>query len=147
MGGKARKGKKMSKTLEKLRVEAGVRNRILSMADKLLNSQAIAAIGTHRMVVLSFDEEGKKHIETVRDETRMQNLLDNGVYGEDYLILEGTKADWKAADALLTRVFGKPKESLEVNHTFSLVGLAERRKGLEPLTLPTPVPFREIEAP
>lgn len=147
-GGLAGGGKRSARKMKEIAVKAAMKQRIFAMADKLLNAQAIAALGTHRMVVLSFDEEGKKHIETVRDEKRMDTLLDTGVYGQDYLILAGAEPDWKAAESLLTRALGKPKETLDVNHNvFSLTQLAKSRKDLEALPEPTPVSFRELPAP
>lgn len=147
-GGIAKGGKRSARKMKEIAVKTAMKQRIFAMADKLLNAQAIAALGTHRMVVLSFDEDGKKHIETVRDEKRMDNLLEKGVYGEDYLILAGAEPDWKAAEALLTRALGKPKETLDVNHNvFSLTALARERSKLPALPAPTPVPSRVIEGP
>lgn len=132
LGGRP-KGSKAPATIEKEAALKQFNLRVASMADKLLNSQAIVALGTHRMVTVEVDDEGKKHIKTVRDETRMQNLLDTGVYGKDYLILEGSPAEWKAANALLDRAFGKAKESIDISGEvkFSLKGLSDRRKAIE----------------
>lgn len=147
-GGLAGGGKRSARKMKEIAVRAAMKQRIFAMADKLLNAQAIAALGTHRMIVLSLDDDGKKHIETVRDEKRMDNLLEKGVYGEDYLILAGAEPDWKAADALLTRALGKPKETLDVNHNvFSLTALAKSRRNVEALSEPTIVPSRIIEGP
>lgn len=133
--GQANKGKKSARTLAKLQTAAAARERILVAADKLINAQMIQAVGTHRMVVVTVDKDDKRHIETVRDEARMQNLLDEGKYGEDYLILEGSKPDWKAAQSLLDRAFGKAAQQVSVTHEagFSLVALAKKRKALEPI--------------
>ncbi len=101
------------------------------MAQKLVNAQSIVAQGTHKMVVIH--KGPPPEVETIRDEDRMQKLLDTGVYGVDYLIVAGSMPDAKAADMLLNRAFGKAKESLDLNVDvkFSLKDLAARRKGLK----------------
>lgn len=127
------KGVLNQETLLKQKAQKEMNIRIAKMADKLLNSQAVVAIGTHKMVTVETDAEGKKHLHVVRDEKRMEKLLTEGEYGKDYLVLEGTPADWKAANALLDRAFGKAKESLavDVDVKFSLRSLAERRKTID----------------
>lgn len=108
------KGKKNAKTLEKDRVMDALRQRTLKAADKLLNIQLIAATGTHKMVVVGKDSQGKLTARAVKEGKEMQNLLDTGEYGKDYLIVAATEPDWKAADAMLNRTFGKPKETIEL---------------------------------
>ena len=88
---------------------------IAKRAKKLVESQTIVAIGTHHMITIRFDDDGTRHTEIVRDDKRQEKLLTEGVYGKDYLIIEGTPADWRAGDALLNRAFGKPKETLEID--------------------------------
>ncbi len=123
-------GLKNKKTLEREKVQEAINNRIFAMADKLISAQQIQALGTHKMVRMFKDEMGKPSVETIRDEKRMQKLLDEGQYGKDYVIVVGTLPEYKAADALLNRGFGKPAESLKLegNVTFTLRGLAERRQ-------------------
>lgn len=130
-GGRPR-GSKSPKTLEKERIQRALNERIFRGADKLYNSLAIAAIGTHRMVVVEKDDEGKTHITTIRDEKRMQKLLDTGKYGKDYMILAGAEPDWRASNAALDRAFGKAKESVEMDVTgqVSLYDLKKRRDAL-----------------
>lgn len=102
-------------------------------AEKILEAQTNVALGTHKMLRLELDEAGMPHRRTVSDEREMQNLLDTGIYGKDYIIIVGKAADWKAGNALLDRAFGKANES--VKHTgevvFSLRGLANTRKNLD----------------
>lgn len=126
------KGVLSPETILKNKAEKILRTRIYKMTDKLISAQSIVAIGTHKMIRISIDADGKKHVETVRDEKRMQNLLDTGVYGKDYIIVEGSLPDYRAADALLNRGYGKPKESLDLTGevSFSLIGLIAKRKEL-----------------
>lgn len=148
LGGFAKRGTMSLRKVNEMKKKTAIKQRILAMADKLLNAEMVAAMGTHRMVVIDTDEDGKKHLTTIRDEARMDILLETGEYGIDYLIIAGAEPDWKAAEALLTRALGKPRETLDINHNvFSLMELAKTRKGLDALPAPTPVPFTELKAP
>ena len=98
-------------------------SRITIFADKLVNSQMIVALGTHKMIIVKKDAvTGEVHVETVRDEERMQSFLDTGVYGKDYLIVAGAEPDWKAANALLDRAFGKAVESVDLTSGGEKIG-------------------------
>lgn len=128
------KGVVNKETLLKQKAQKEMNIRIAKMAGKLLNAQAIVATGTHKVVTFETDEKtGEKKFTVVRDEKEIEDLLTNGKYGEDYLVLEASPADWKAANALLDRVFGKAKESIDISGEvkFTLRGLAERRKVID----------------
>ena len=114
LGGRP-KGKKNKATLDREKVQAAVRAQILKMADKLIRSQAITAIGTHKVVVMSKDADGAPVVETIRNIKKIDELFATGVYGKDYLIVAASEPDWKAADALLNRGLGKATE--HVDHT------------------------------
>lgn len=131
IGGGRPKGSLSPETKLKIKAEKVLKKRIYKITDKLFNAQAVVALGSYKMVVKKV-EAGIISFETVRDDERMQDLLDNGIHGQDYLILAGAIPEWKAADALLNRAYGKAKESLalDVDVKFSLKGLAERRKQL-----------------
>lgn len=105
---------------------------ISKRTQKLVDAISHVALGTHKMVRLELDEIGMLHRRTVSDMTEMQNLLDSGEYGKDYLIIIGKGPDWKAGAELLNRNFGKATES--VKHSgevgFSLRGLAQARETL-----------------
>ena len=107
-----KKGSKLPKTLEKLKQLEALKQRVFAMTNKLVNAQAMIALGTHKMICVHKTAEGMK-AETVRDEDRMQSFLDTGVYGKDYLIVVGKEPDFRAGDALLNRAYGKPTESVE----------------------------------
>lgn len=147
IGGANKRGTMSLKKVNQLKVKSLIFNRLHIISDKLINAQIIAATGTHRMVTLETDEEGKKHVRQVRDEARMQNLLDTGIYGEDYFILAGADPDWKAAEALLNRGLGKAAETktIDVKHSFNLTGLAKERSKLPPATLPAITQSKPID--
>lgn len=129
IGGGRPPGSLSAETRLKIKSEKLLRKRIYRITDKLFNSQAIAAIGTHKVVVMT-KKDGIVSVETVREIERIDDLIENGVYGKDYLIVAGAEPDWKAANALLDRGYGKAKESIavDVDVKFSLKGLAQRRQ-------------------
>lgn len=142
------------KKLKRAKIEKLSEQKLLRGVQEALNVQLIAMKGTHRVVVVTKDEEGKNHIETVRDIKRIDALLESGEYGKDYLILAGAEPDWRAADAFLSRALGKPVESIKhsgtVEHKFSLVDLARERRSLPahtPLQAPIEVEAKVIDTP
>ena len=113
LGGKNKKGKKSAKTIDKEASLERIRQRVYEMSDKLINAQAIVALGTWKMVRPYIGEDGMPHTETIRNMDDMQKLIDTGVHGKDYLIVVGAEPDHKAAANLLDRSYGKPVESIE----------------------------------
>lgn len=120
---------------------------IALMSRKLTNVQAIVALGTHKMVRMFKGSDDKMHVETIRDEKRMQNLLDTGIYGVDYVIVVGEMPEWKAANALLDRTFGKASETIKVSGEvqFSLKLLAVQRKEIADESIKIPNEVMENE--
>lgn len=126
------KGNVQLATIVKSMELADVQVSIKNMARKILNAQSIAALGTHKMVIITRNEDGT-HVETVRDEDRMQELLEFGVYGKDYFIVQGAEADWKAGADMLNRAGLKQKDKedppkVAVN-IFNLVHTSEQQHG------------------
>lgn len=132
LGGRP-KGTKNRLTILKEKAMEKMEKSISIRTAKLVDAMTNIALGTHKMVRKYTDDEGRIRTETIRDEKRMQELLDTGTYGIDYIILQGKEGDWKAGNALLDRAFGKAPES--VKHSgevvFSLRGLAESRRALD----------------
>lgn len=126
------KGKLNRLTVLKEKARIGFETDIAKMARKLTSAQAIAAVGTHKMIRI-FMRDGVKATEIIRDEKRMEDLLINGVYGKDYIIVEGRPGDYRAANALLDRTFGKAKENIKLDGEvkFSLIALAQRAEQME----------------
>ena len=108
-----KKGSKAPKTFEKEKMLEGIRQTIFGMSHKLVMAQSVPALGTYKMLRPFIGEDGLPHTETVRNMDDMQDLIDKGVHGKDYLIVVGDKPDHKAVSALLDRAFGKPVESVE----------------------------------
>jgi len=117
------KGNQQIATVVRAMELADIQSSVKLMAKKLVNSQAVAALSAHKMVILDRDENGKVHMTQIRDDNMMQELLDTGEYGKDYVIVEAREGDWKAADALLNRAFGRPKDTIEHKGAVSMVHL------------------------
>ncbi len=107
------KGAKSPKTLDKEASLERIRQRVFAMSDKLINAQAVVAMGTYKMVRPYIGTDGLPKTETIRDMDDMEKLIQEGTLGKDYLIVEASAPDHKAADALLNRAYGKPTESIE----------------------------------
>lgn len=122
------KGTLNPNTVLRARTLKAMDKRIFRMAEKLVSAQSIVALGSHKMI-RTFMKDGVPAVETIRDEKKMQDLLDSGIYGKDYLIVVGAMPDAKAANMLLDRAFGKAKESITLDGEvkFSLKELASRR--------------------
>ncbi len=125
LGGRPR-GSKHRITILKEKMRDRYEKYIATISHKIVNSQTNLALGTYKMFSISFDENGKKVLTTVNDENKIEDLIMHGEAGKDYIVVEGSKGDWKAGNALLDRAFGKASETLKVNGEvkFSLKTLA-----------------------
>lgn len=109
------KGSRSLENIARDKALSAIQMRIFKMSMKLVNSQAVAALGTHKVITMEKDEDGVMHVKTIRDEKKMTELLDTGEYGKDYLIVVGAEPDWKAAESLFNRAYGKPSEYVDVS--------------------------------
>ena len=111
--GRGQGRKKGVATLAKEVAFKRMQEKIYAMTDKLVNAQAVVALGTYKIVRPYTGTDGLPKTETVRDMDEMEKLIQNGTLGKDYLIVEASAPDHKAAANLLDRGFGKPTESIE----------------------------------
>lgn len=154
-GGLAKRGKMSLRKVNESKKKTLITQRLYLVADKLINAQIIAATGTHQMIVMEMDDElGTMQPRKITREDEMQNLLDTGIYGEDYLILAGKNPDWKAAEALLNRGLGKAAETktITVDHQHSFAQLAKARAKLPQIKLladkePIDATYTEVKTP
>ena len=116
-----KKGYKAPKTLLREEVFREMAQRVFLMSHKILNAQMIQAVGTHKMIQIMNGPGGTKITRTIRSMEEQQKLLDEGVYGIDYVVLEGRPQDWKAGNAILDRMFGKAKETFDINQKSEVV--------------------------
>lgn len=127
VGGRPR-GVRNKIQLEKDIIKKQFDQRILSVTDSLFHSQVVTALGTWKMITMQKDSAGKIQVTTINDTAIMQEYFETKVCNQDYFLVEGTLPDWRAIESLHNRVFGKPKESIDVavGH-FSLLELAKMR--------------------
>lgn len=85
------------------------------MANVLLKAQSVEALGYHKIIAIKIDAEGNKSVETVTNEKRIEKLLAEGELGVDYHIIVGKEPNFRASDSILNRVFGRPKETVEIS--------------------------------
>lgn len=90
------------------------KDKAAKIAQTLLRAQTVEAIGYHRIIAITIDREGNKHVETIKDEKKIEKLLAEGTLGVDYHIIAGKDPNYKASDAILNRAFGRPKETVEL---------------------------------
>lgn len=125
-GGRARKGKKSEKTLQLEAAHRETKQLIAGMAKQLVMAASIDAFGAYK--IMRKDEVYNKHGKIISvkwthvdDGTEIENVLNSledvderGVVDDKYYIIVKDKPNYKAAEALLARSFGRPKESVEI---------------------------------
>ncbi len=103
-------------TLEKNKVEKVLHQRILKNTDRIFNSQLQIAEGCSYLYKIHTDSKGKKSKpELVTSQIEITEYLE-GEYDKniDYYYITTEKPDIRAIDSMYNRVFGKPKESVDV---------------------------------
>jgi len=114
-GGGRPKGSKSKTTIEREQILEQIKATIAGRATKIVESQTVAAFGTHRVLRLTRDLEGKITNSSIVFETsEIDRLISAGEYGRDYIFASGADPDWRAGESLLNRTFGKPKDTLEL---------------------------------
>lgn len=110
------KGSKNEETLERERVQAEMRRRIMKSTDELLNSQMSLAKGVQMLYRIDKDENGKnKKPELVTSQAEIENYF-AGDYDEqsEYYFITTERPDNKAIDSLFDRTFGKAQQHVDV---------------------------------
>lgn len=144
------KGKKNLATIQKEKVEQAMKDRIMKKTSRLINAAMVPALG--QIFIYKIEEEvtgsgpkggeykKRKHtlVTNPHEIERALNFMDGegaakDPNGDDYYYVTTKEPDHKAIEMLLNRAFGKPKETLDanINHTFSLRVLAQRREMLK----------------
>ena len=121
--GSGRKPGKLSETtLERIKVENAVKQRIMSKADRLLDARFQLSQGCSYLYRIDQDEKGKKQPAVlVTDPDEIKRYLDEEIDGESYYYVTTEKPDGKSIEDLFNRVFGKPKESVEMSGKLEVV--------------------------
>lgn len=150
IGGLAKRGHKLQRTLNKETVQKDLERKIQKNAFKLFHAAMIPALG--QIFIYKIEEEvtgsgprggeykKRKHtlVESPDEIRRALDCMDGAGQGTDYendsiyYYVTTKEPDHKAIQMLLDRGFGKPKETIDgtLNIQFSLRGLADKRKAL-----------------
>jgi hypothetical protein len=171
LGGRP-KGALSKRTLNKMKVQKRIEQRYMRVADAIATAQIHIATGQTFLYKIekewiktgvnkkTGEENGywrsKKPVQVESQfeiETYLERLVDeeNGEAepyeeGETYFFITAKEPNNEALKDIQNRIFGKPKETLDVNatHTFSLKGLAKRREAVKQLPKGQ---YRVIDAP
>lgn len=125
-GAGRKKGSKSKATIEKEAALAEVRQRIMKISQRILDSQVSIAIGQQFLfrIDTETDSKGKKTRSKpvlVTSEEEIQNYLD-GEYGDgessndesSYYFITTKEPNNMAIDSMMNRAFGKPTETVEM---------------------------------
>jgi hypothetical protein len=132
-GGAKSRGKLSPKTLETNRVLAEYRQQILKQVAVLLRRNMIPAMGCTYVYKRVEEKRGKTiFVEKVLVEDPHEiemalNMIDqaegydkNGKDGAPYYYIVVKDPDWRAIESLMNRVFGKAKETVDLNARHSM---------------------------
>lgn len=134
------KGYKFQHTLERETARRHFEGRILAELDPLIDAQLDLSKGLMVMFSREKDKDGKRtgRMYRVVNPEEMLELLNgkndqgkDNENGEEYYYLSAKDPDQKMLDSLMNRVFGRPKETLEVQPGESVTVL-DIIKALEP---------------
>ncbi len=134
------KGYKFKHVLERETARKHFESRIIAELDPLINAQLDLSKGLMVMFARERtgepDENGKQkragRVYRVTDPEEISELLNSGgENGQDFWWLAAKDPDGKMLDSLMNRVFGRPREVLEVQPG-SDVTIAEVIRALEP---------------
>ncbi len=111
-------GTKNRETLTKEAIAAGVRQRIMQNADKLLTAQFTKAFGSVQIFQVIKKGEKYEH-EIVTDATVIKEVLDEGqgmncTTDRGFFIVTEIPPETKAIDSMLDRALGKAAQSIEI---------------------------------
>lgn len=114
-GGKAKKGKKTAKTLEREASMKALQAYIFKIAPKLVEAQVVEGLGYYQMMIVE-RVAGKLVYKRVSDRKEFDRLIVEGKAGHDYIIMAAEDPNHKASDAVLNRAYGRPTESVELSN-------------------------------
>lgn len=114
-------GSKLPKTLEKEKVLKQLNQRVLKHAHRLFNAQMNVAAGC--TFLYKIIRRGKKRVHVkVTDENEIRDYLDGKFEeGQDYYYITTKEPNNLAIESMMNRVFGKPKETVDVSLTKKII--------------------------
>ena len=119
------------KALTRIEVFEELTQKTFGLSHKLLEAQTVTALGTYIIATIHVNENGEKKLTRVRDLERIEKILNTGVVGKDYIIVEGHLPDWRAVESLFNRFYGKPTEHVQFSGIVSLAEMAKEADTIE----------------
>lgn len=116
-------------TLERREVEEGMKQKIMASVEELLRHQLLAARGVTYLYRIDENKKGGREHVIVTDPDEIGDVLsqlEGGLADEvndNYYYISTRAPDTKAIDSLLDRVFGKARQTVEIDVPKSLVDL------------------------
>jgi len=107
------KGSRNGATLEREKVAAALRQRILQNADRLFNAQLALAEGCSFLYRRSLDKGGKA--ELVTDPETIRKFIDEELDPDQFVWIHTERPNITAIQDAFNRALGKPTESVEVS--------------------------------
>ncbi len=110
------KGKVNKATLEKQKVEAEIKQRLLKNAHRITDRMLQLAEGCSFLYKIETDDKGRqKKAEIVTSEDEIRTYLEGGYdHGLDYYFITTEKPNFKALENMMDRVLGKPKQAMDL---------------------------------
>lgn len=108
-------GTKWPQVLERNRVEAEIRQRILKSAHRITDRMLQLAEGCSYLYRTVEDEKGRRgKPELVEDQEEIRKYIEGAHDPNEFYFITTEKPNYKALENLLDRGFGKPKQALDV---------------------------------
>lgn len=120
-GAGRKKGSVTQKTLDMQAALKRYRERANRIGDALFESKVTEALGYHKMVRIELGKKNKKtgtitktkELYTVTDPEEFDHLLATGVLDVDYMLVVAAHPNYKAAESIENRSWGKPTETVQ----------------------------------
>ena len=115
------KHSKNPETIEREEALKQFKDRVAKSVEKIFNSQLDLAVGEKYLFVIRTTGKGaKQRRETsiVEDPETIRQYLDGELHNtnEEYFFMTTKPANNQALESLMSRAFGRPKESVDLNH-------------------------------
>ena len=118
-------GTKLKSTIEKETILKTLQDEIARHATPIIIAQLVQAVGYQEFYT---KKKRGKGFRRVKSEKEMLELLEKGKPGKDYFV-RNIGGDWRAAESLLNRAFGRPKETID--HNVNVRSIADVVSSLE----------------
>ena len=122
-------GRKNKATKEKEVAEAELRQKILGSINRLFNAQMALAEGVSYLYRIDQTKKGEKRKPVlVTSSEEIQQYLMDDVDSDSYYYISTERPDGRALDSMFNRVFGTPKQSMELSGEITEIVISRESK-------------------